>query len=80
MDKKHKINKQINVQSFSLFSALSQDAANYNPASYNPGGSAQAPNSAQIGEYDYSYGTSYGGSYGADDLKDSEWYERQNRK
>ena len=58
---------------------LSQDAANYNPGSYNPG-SAQAPNSAQIGEYDYSYGTSYGASYGADDLKDSEWYERQQRR
>ncbi|KAL4237120.1 hypothetical protein ACF0H5_005501 [Mactra antiquata] len=31
-------------------------------------------------QYDYSYGTSYGASYGEDDLKDSAWADRQNRK
>ncbi|XP_052775158.1 inactive tyrosine-protein kinase transmembrane receptor ROR1-like isoform X2 [Mya arenaria] len=41
------------------------------PMNYNP-------NSGQFG-YDYSLGNSYGASYGEDDLKDSDWLERQNR-
>ena len=39
-----------------------------------------APLNSQQLQYDYSYGNSYGGSYGEDDLKDSEWSDRQNRK
>ncbi|KAH3867257.1 hypothetical protein DPMN_030383, partial [Dreissena polymorpha] len=37
------------------------------------------PNSGQF-QYDYSQGNSYGASYGEDDLKDSDWLDRQDRK
>lgn len=52
-----------------IFSAMAQDQP---PASY-------IGNSQQL-QYDYSYGTSYGASYGEDDVKDSAWADRQNRK
>lgn len=39
-----------------------------------------APLSSRQLQYDYSLGNSYGESYGEDDLKDSSWDERQNRR